>query len=365
MTSRNPTPTLAAISEIAHVSKSTVSRALKNDPRISRKTRAQIARIAEDLGFMPNAMARGLSTKRSGIIGFVITEMLHTVYQGHIETITAIISERGFQPMLFLVPAGADLGHVVPSMLEYRPDGCIVLAAVEVPEEAAAACLRYRIPLVLLNRNAPRTLACTVQLNNWDGAHEVAEFLVAGEHQRIALISGHASHPAGRERDAGFLAGLKDFGLDLFARKAGLFTHEGGYAAASELLAADVPPDAIFAAGDMMALGVIDALRDAGKRVPEDISVIGFDGIRAGALPAYQVTTFLQPVDIMFRRAMDLIVARGEDHERPAETILIQGKLIVRKSSRLPTPRNDALAARRGWVSAQVAEDRAGEARGG
>jgi LacI family transcriptional regulator len=105
-------------------------------------------------------------------------------------------------------------------------------------------------------------------------------------------------------------------GLEVFARRFGNFTHEGGYAAASEMLALATPPDAIFAAGDMMALGVIDALRDAGKRVPEDISVIGFDGIRAGALPAYQVTTFLQPVDVMFTRAMDLIVARSDDHQR-------------------------------------------------
>lgn len=299
---------------------------------------------------MPNAMARGLSTRRSGIIGFVITEMLHTVYQGYLEAITAIISERGFQPMLFLVPTGQDLGSVVPTMLKYRPDGCIVLAAVEVPEAAAAACLRYRIPLILLNRDAPKARACTVRLNNWDGAHEVAEFLVAGEHKRIALISGQPDHPAGQERNAGFLTGLKDLGVDLFAHRHGYFTHEGGYAAASDLLKAAEPPDAIFAAGDMMALGVIDALRDAGRRVPEDISVIGFDGIRAGALPAYGVTTFLQPVDAMFRRAMDLIVARSEDHKLPTETILIQGRLIIRKSSRLPARDRLSLGGRGAWT---------------
>lgn len=355
MTSQHQTPTLAAISEIARVSKSTVSRALNNDPRISRKTRAQIARIAEDLGFMPNAMARSLSTRRSGIIGFVITEMQHTVYQGHLETITAIISERGFQPMLFLVQHGKDLSSVLPSMLEYRPVGCIALAAVAVPEEAASTCQRYRIPLILLNRNAPKSLACSVRLNNWDGAHEVAEFLAAGEHQRIALISGSPNHPAGQERDAGFLTGLRELGLDVFAHRQGHFTHEGGYAATTELLALPTLPDAIFAAGDMMALGVIDALRDAGKRVPEDISVIGFDGIRAGALPAYQVTTFLQPVDTLFRRAMDLIAARTEDSSRPAETILIQGKLIIRNSSRLPSKENGTLAERRGWLAQALA----------
>ena len=350
MSSQDQAPTLAAISEIARVSKSTVSRALNNDPRISRKRRAQIARIAEDLGFLPNAMARGLSTRRSGVIAFVITEMLHTVYQGYLEAITAIISTRGFQPMLFLVPNGQDLRSVVPTMLKYRPDGCIVLAAVEVPEDAAGAFMRYRIPLILLNRTAPKTLACTVRLNNWEGAHEVAEFLVAGEHERIALISGHPDHPAGQERDAGFLAGLKELKVGLFERRQGNFTHEGGYAAASDLLMGATPPDAIFAAGDMMALGVIDALRDAGRRVPEDISVIGFDGIRAGALPAYSVTTFLQPVDTMFQRAMDLIVARSEDHKLPTETILIQGRLIVRKSSRLPTTRNGTARGRRNWA---------------
>jgi DNA-binding LacI/PurR family transcriptional regulator len=350
MTSQPQAPTLAAISEIARVSKSTVSRALNNDPRISRKTRAQIARIAEDLGFAPNAIARGLSTRRSGIISFVITEMQHTVYQGYLEAITAIISSRGFQPMLFLVPNGADFRSVIPTMLKYRPDGCIVLAAVEVPEEAAAACVRYRIPLVLLNRTAPKTLAFTVRLNNWDGAHEVAEFLAAGEHRKIALISGNPDHPAAQERDAGFIEGLREWSLEVFAQRQGHFTHDGGYAAARDLLESSEPPDAIFAAGDMMALGVIDALRDSGKHVPENISVIGFDGIRAGALPAYAVTTFLQPVDLLFKRAMDLIVEHSSGGHPTAETILIQGKLIVRKSSRLPSARHHAFAVKRGWL---------------
>ena len=125
-------------------------------------------------------------------------------------------------------------------------------------------------------------------------------------------------------------------GHKLFATETGHFTFDGAYAAARTLITAHKKPDAIFAANDLMAFGVLDAIRDVGLRAPDDISVVGFDGAHAGAWPAYNLTTVVQPVEAMFLRAIDLLRSRKAAANPPAETIFIHGEFLIRKSARIP-----------------------------
>jgi LacI family transcriptional regulator len=333
-----PVPTTQIISAIAGVSKSTVSRALNGDVRISLKTRKRIAAIAEKLGYTPNAMARSLVTRRSGVIGYVIGQTENLFYQEQVERISRVASESGVHLMLFQVPLGGDLARQVPSMLQYRLDGCIVIASVPMSSASVATCARYRMPVVLLNRLATGTSASSVFCANVDGGRRVAEFLVAGGHRRIAFIAGREDSTISHDREAGFVAGLAAAGLTIGARRTGHFTFEGAFAAAHELL--DLPaaqrPDAIFAASDVMAFAVIDAMREAGLRAPADISVVGFDGARAGAWPAYDLTTVAQPIEAMFARAVDLVNRRDASGLSPPEAIYIQPEFRLRKSARIP-----------------------------
>jgi LacI family transcriptional regulator len=333
-----PVPTTQIISTLAGVSKSTVSRALQDDARISLKTRKRIAAIAEELGYTPNAMARSLVTRKSGVIGYVIGQTENLFYQEQVERISRVASDRGVHLMLFQIPLGGDLAQQVPSMLQYRLDGCIIIASVPMSPESIATCARYRMPVVLLNRLATGSSASSVFCANVDGARRVAEFLVAGGHRRIAFVGGRPDSPISHDREAGFVAGLAAAGHTLAARRTGHFTFEGGFAAARELISlpADERPDAIFAASDVMAFGVLDALRAAGLKAAEDVSVVGFDGVRAGAWPAYDLTTVAQPIEAMFARAVDLVNRRDGKDPSPPETVYVQAEFRLRRSARIP-----------------------------
>jgi DNA-binding LacI/PurR family transcriptional regulator len=329
-------PTAEMISARLGVSKSTVSRALKGHRSISHGTRAKVMAMAHKIGYRPNAIARGLVTRRSGLIGFVITESENPIYEENLERFTKLVARRDMQAMLFQVSTKGDLADVVQSMLQYRLDGCIVIASVPISAAALATCAQYRLPVVLLNRLASESRASSVLCNSHSGGQKIAEFLVAGGHARIAFIGGRSNSVIAQDREAGFLTGLAAAGRGLYGRALGGFTFAGGYKAARELLALDPRPDAIFAASDIMALATLDALRDAGLRAPDDVSVIGFDDIRSSAWPAYRLTTVAQPAEALLGRSLDLLSARIEDWECPPEIIYVNGELRVRRSARIP-----------------------------
>lgn len=329
-------PTAQMISTRLGVSKSTVSRALKGHSSISEETRAKVIAMARKLGYRPNAIARGLVTRRSGLIGFVITESENPIYEENLERFTRLVASRDMQAMLFQVSTKGDLADVVPSMLQYRVDGCIIIASVPISTAALTTCAQYQMPVVLLNRLATDSAASSVLCNSYLGSRKIADFLVAGGHSRIAFIGGRSNSVIAQDREAGFRAGLAAAGRTLYGRASGGFTFAGGYQAARELIALDPPPDAIFAASDIMALATLDALRDAGLRAPADISVVGFDDIRSSAWPAYRLTTVAQPVEALLGRSLDLLSARIENRECPPEIVYVNGELKIRRSARIP-----------------------------
>jgi DNA-binding LacI/PurR family transcriptional regulator len=328
-------PTVQVISELAGVSKSTVSRALADDKGIAPKTKRRIFSIAERLGYMPNAMARGLTTQRSGVIGFVSSRLDHYFYQEAFEQLGQVAAEHRKQIMLFQIPDGSDLRDVVPTMAQYRLDGCIIIAATPVSPEALAVCQRYRMPVVLLNRVISGAQASSVLCDHVSATQEIAELLLEAGHKRLALLAGRSNNVVSRDREVGFMLGLKAAERELFARIEGRSEFEPAFAAVKELISSRAVPDAIFAVNDIMAYGAIDALRQARLRVPSDVSVVGFDNGRAGAWPAYDLTTYSQPIEQMFRRAIEMIEARAV-RDMQTEAVYIRGELVIRGSARLP-----------------------------
>ena len=337
LTLTQPIPTAEIISALAGVSKSTVSRALKGNKRISAKTRRRVSQIAEELGYTPNAIARSLVTRESGLIGYVIGQTENLFYQEQVEKIVRVASDRNVQLMLFQAPKNGDITEILPKMLQYRLDGCVIIASVPMSSQAVATCARYGMPIVLLNRLAPRTSASSVLCANVEGGRQIADFLIAGGHKKIAFIGGRPNSPISKDRETGFNEALTAAGQKPFASAIGHFTFEGGYAAARSLLEARKRPDAIFAASDIMAFGALDAIRHAGLRAPEDISIVGFDGARSGAWPAYNLTTITQPVEAMFLRAVEILKSRKTGPTSPpAETVFINGGFLIRGSARIP-----------------------------
>ena len=328
--------TIVTLSQEAGVAPSTISRALKGDTRISAEMRAKIARLAKQHGYTPHASARTLSSGRSGLIGIVLGPASSPVYTTLLYEATRQVAERGMRLLIMHAGGGPIEDRTADALLLYQVDGCLMTSA-ELPSNVAAVCLANGVPVVMVNRVA-RLHSSAVACDNLSGSGQLAELLLQAGHRRIGLVRTSTSSSTGQERDIGFTRRLEAEGLSPVMRLDGRSTYEGGFDMGQHLAALPSRnrPTALFSVSDIMAFGVMDAFRQFGLRVPEDVAIVGFDGLAEAARPLYDLTTIEQPIRAMVGRAIDLLQARMIDQALPDETITLRGKLVIRGSSGAP-----------------------------
>ncbi len=219
------------------------------------------------------------------------------------------------------------------ALLQYQVDGCLI-SSVDLPSHVGAVCTANGVPVVMVNRVAQAD-TCAVVCDNAFGSVQLGELLLRSGRRRTALVRTSAASSTARERDAGFTTFMQSAGYPPSLRLDGRSTYEGGFEAGRHIAAlpAAERPDSVYAVSDIMAWGVLDALRLAGVRIGQDIAVVGFDGLPQSARPIYDLTTVEQPVVAMIGRGLDLLQARMRDKGLPDETISLRGRLIERGSS--------------------------------
>lgn len=331
---QRPRATIVTLSRMIGVAPSTISRALKGDTRISAETRERIGALALELGYTPNALARTLSSGRSGLIGLVLGPSTHPIYTEFLHEAVAQANERGMRLLMIHAGQGPIEDKTAEALLQYKVDGCLITSA-ELSSRAAAVCARNGVPVVMVNRVA-REHASAVACDSLAGSAELAALLITRGHKRIALVNTSNRTSTAMEREQGFLKALDQAGQKLAFRLDGQSTYDGGFEAGRHIvgMAPSRRPDAIFAVSDIIAMGVLDALRLGGVKVPNDISVVGFDDIPAASRAIYDLTTIAQPLPAMVRRGLDLLAARMVKHDLPDESVTLRGKLIIRGSVR-------------------------------
>lgn len=327
-----PRVTIVTLSRRAGVSPSTVSRALRGDPRISKSVRRSITALAAAEGYLPNAVARGLASGRSGLIGLALGPTENPLYARLLQLAVQEAAGRGLRFLVMHAGEGAVDEETAATILGYQLDGCLITSA-DLSSRAAEICARQRVPVVMVNRVA-RLHASAVTCDNRGGARAMAKFLLEGGHRRIGVVHVGGRSSPGLERERGFLEALAEAGQAALLREEAVSTYDSGFAAGQRIAAGAERPDAVFAVSDIIAMGVMDALRAAGLRVPEDVSVTGFDDIADAARPAYALTTAAQPLVAMVTRALDLLEARITDPQAPDETVTLSTRLVVRGSAR-------------------------------
>jgi DNA-binding LacI/PurR family transcriptional regulator len=329
-------PTVGSLARRAGVSASTVSRALRNDPRISPEMRARIAALAAEAGYTPNVLARTLVGGRSGLIGLVLGPVENPFYAELMQQAVSQAAARGWRLLLLHAGPGPIEDATAEALLQYRVDGCLITSA-ELSSRAAAICAANGVPVVMVNRVA-REHGCAVSCDNRAAGAELARLLVAAGHRRLAVITGNTATSTSIERAESFSAQAVAAGLPAPAVIVGGASHAAGYAAGQAIAAlpAAERPDAVFGVSDILAMGAMDALREAGLSVPGDVSVVGTDGIGPASRPPYRMTTIAQPLAAMVGRGMDLLLARIGGAVLPQEVVLLRGTLIPRHSARLP-----------------------------
>lgn len=321
----------------AGVSQSAVSRVFTPGASVSQSMTDRVLAAADELGYRPNVLARTMITGKSRLIGLVVAYLDNQFYPEILEKMSTSLQQRGYHVLVFMAQqTSGNIDSVLQEILDYQVDG-IVLASVAMSSQLAEQCDAAGIPVVLFNRAQTDDNFSTVTSDNFAGGRALADFLVAGGHERIAYIAGWEGASTQRDREAGFRAGLADHGRELFARGVGDFHTERAAEAALDMFTGDHVPDAVFVANDHMAFAVMDVLRGKlGLAIPEDVSVVGYDDVQLAAWPSFDLTTVSQPSDRMVAETVSALMAQIEDGETVPRRVSINGGLVVRGSARRP-----------------------------
>ncbi|HEY0756497.1 MAG TPA: LacI family DNA-binding transcriptional regulator [Ktedonobacteraceae bacterium] len=309
--------TILDIARIAGVSKSTVSRVLNQHARVNPETRERILHVIAEHDFAPSLNAKGLRGQ-SQLIGMLVPALSWSLILESIQGIAQVAERSAYEIILYSFMANKDFSDVLDRVMATRLTAGL-LAMLQTQSTAHLLELyRQGIPIVLVNNIGLRTELPLVVADNYGGAYQAVRYLTSLGHRRIAYISGPFSLPCAHDRYQGYCAALKDVGLtpDPALFQQGRFEIVSGRASTEALLELAEPPTAIFAANDEMAYGVLDVAKMHGLRVPEDLSVIGFDDIAPSASTHPALTTIRQPFREMGQCAAELLLSLL-DAQRP------------------------------------------------
>jgi len=326
-------PTMEDVAARAGVSRALVSLVMNNSPKVSEARRSAVLRAADELGYQPHVMARSLASRTSTVLGVMVNDLRNAFFADVVEGLDAAAQAAGFD--LILNTGGrspARESNALRSLLSFRPAGIILLSPV-VPASAIEAAAE-QCPVVLVSRTSRAPKVDTVNDDGEAGSVLAVDHLVSLGHRRIAhLAGGGAAGAAPRRR--GFQAAMRGHGLEPIVVRSE-HTDTAGEKAVRELLdtysRAELPT-ALVAGNDFNAVGAISALEEAGLRVPEDVSVVGYDNTSLAALRHLSLTTVDQPRTEMGRLAFEALAERVRGERSEPVRHLLHPSLVVRSTT--------------------------------
>lgn len=325
------------VAKRAGVSQSAVSRVFSPGRSVSPQMAAKVKAAAEELGYRPNHLARSLITGQSKIIGLVVAYLENQFYPEALEKLSKSLQSHGYRVLIFLAKIDdSNVDALLEDLLDYQVDG-IVMASVSVSNNLATRCEDEGIPVVLFNRSQDDKRLSTVTSDNVSGARKVAEFLVAGGHERIAHIAGWSGASTQLDREHGFRLGLEEAGHQLFALEVGNFQFEAAQQATRKMFSKTQIPDAVFVANDHMALAVMECLRsEFDLCIGQDVSIVGYDDVALAHWPSFDLTTIRQPSNRMVAETVRTLMEHIKENKTEPRRIAFDGPLIIRSSARIP-----------------------------
>jgi len=330
-----PQATILDVAARAGVSKSLVSLVMHDSPSVSEEKRRAVLAAAAALDYRPNAMARSLVQRRTRVLGVMLSDLHNPFFADLLDAVAARAGERGYKAMLNTgnrAPTGE--AAAIETLLELRSDG-LILAAPRLDAARITEAARS-VPVVLVARTIAGARLDCVTNDDPAGAALAVDHLVGLGHRQIAHIDGGTGAGA-LPRRQGFLRTMRRHRLGTQARTVrGDYTEEGGAKGVVALLARGPRPTAIFAANDLSAIGALDALTRRGLRVPEDISLVGYDNTSLAALRHIDLTTIDQPRAAMGSTAVDLLLERLERRRTAPRRVVMPPALVVRGSTASP-----------------------------
>jgi LacI family transcriptional regulator len=326
--------TIKDIAREARVSYATVSRALNNKYGVNPETREKILRIARELNYSPNAIARGLVSSRSFTIGLILPDLTNPYFPAVAAGIESYAQDRGYS--VFLCNTNWDRRRetaYIRLLSERRVDGIILAPSGTSIEEE----VRELLPMVFVTNAPKNTTYSSVVIDNIRGGYLAAKHLIECGYSSIGFIGVEEHEMMDNERLEGYRRAFNRYGRELDSRfiRFGDFRQQTGYALITEMIRSGEYPDAIFAENDILAIGILHGIKDSGLKVPDDIALIGFDDIAFSAYQEIQLSTIHQPKEEMGSTAAEILIEEieGRPGETPPRKVILEPELIVRSSS--------------------------------
>jgi len=325
------------IARVAEVSHSTVSRALHDSPLISEETKARIQHIAQEMGYSPSAIARGLVTKRTQTLGVVVTTIADPFVAEVVRGVEERALDEGYSIILCQSQSDPEREIAAVEILSEKRVDAIIVTASRVGSLYLPLLEKLSVPIVLINNQQEGRYVYSVGTDNLQGGQLAAHYLLGLGHVHVAYITGPEWAAQSKLRWEGVRQALQAQGLDFgptpIAQGDGRC--EGGQEAMTQLLRRAAPPTAVFCYNDLTAIGAMQAVRQAGRRVPDDISIIGYDDIAYTSYVVPPLTTIKQRKYEMGYQATEMALALLDGGEA-VENVLVPGELVVRESCAPP-----------------------------
>jgi DNA-binding LacI/PurR family transcriptional regulator len=320
----------------AGVSTATVSRVLSGKPYVSDALRQRVLETIRELDYRPSRVARSLRVQRSRIIGLIISDIQNPFFTSVVRAVEDVAQQRGYA--VFLCNSDEDVDKestYIELMLAEQVAGMIVSPTAS-SNEVYRRLVEQRVPVVAIDRRVDGVPMDTVVSDNVHAACAVVSHLIENGYRRIGAILGVPGASTGAERHQGYVTALAHHGVPLLPELvcSGLPRSQNGYELTLELLAQSQPPDAIFTGNNLLTIGALRAIHEAGLGIPDDVALAGFDEMDWMFLVKPALTVVMQPAYEMGQRAAELLLERIVDPDRAPQAVVLQSTVKVRESSR-------------------------------
>lgn len=328
--------TIKDIAKKAGVSYSTVSRALNDYPEVNKQTKKKILKIAMEMQYQPNALARGLVKKETKTIGLLIPDITNPFYPELAKGVEDAANEAGYSIFLCNTNWSEKREENYLAVLQQKHIDGLIMS----PSSDATEHLQYisssGLKVVFIDSKIQIVNCTSIIINNARGGQMATEHLIQKGHKDIAFIGGQQDNFPTQERLKGYRSALNDFNIQINKNhiQFGNYSRESGYNIMCYLLKSDKKPTAVFAANDVIALGVIQAIKKFELSIPSDIAVVGFDGIEYASLPEIQLSTISQPIYEMGKISLNTLINQLSKNEQTiSQLIMLEPELIIRGTS--------------------------------
>lgn len=327
--------TLEEVAKLAGVSRATVSRVVNTPERVSPDLRARVQRVIVETGYKPNMAARTLASRRSNIIGLLIPNVTQFVfadpyYPPLIEGISRACNLNDYTLALFLLHSADEQDRIYQRALGIGLLDGLIVTADKIEDPLIPELIARQIPAVYVGHPPDTSHTSFVDVDNVAGAYVATSHLLRLGYQRVATISGPQNSTVGVDRRAGYEKALRERGreIDPALIAEGDFSRDSGYMAMRQLLSQR--PDAVFAASDVMALGAMQAIQEAGLGIPDDVALIGFDDLPLAAQADPPLTTIRQPIRYTGILAVQILTELLETALHPPRHVILPTELVIR-----------------------------------